>query len=67
MFVLNRAEYITEFTLRKKMKFSIKDFFGKCDRTHSFWRSWSHLFKKSLMENFIFAISRYLILPFFIP
>ena len=30
--------------LYKKMKFSIKDFFSKCD----------HLLKKSLMENFIF-------------
>ena len=33
------------------MKFSIKDFFSKCDR--SFLRIWSYLPKKSLMENFI--------------
>ena len=33
------------------MKFSIKDFFGKRDQT---W-VWSHLMKKSLMENFIFV------------
>ena len=37
-----------------KMKFSIKDFFSKCDQICSFLRIWSHLLKKSLMENFIF-------------
>ena len=36
----------------KKMKFSIKDFFSKCNQIRSFW---SHLLKKSLMENFIFC------------
>ena len=39
----------------KKMKFSIKDFFGRCDQIRSFLRIWSHLLKKSLMENFIFV------------
>ena len=39
-------------TLHKKMKFSIKDFFSKCDQIH-----WSHLLKKSLIENFIFLRS----------
>ena len=38
-----------------KMKFSIKDFFSKCDQIRSFLRIWSHLLKKSLMENFIFC------------
>ena len=33
------------------MKFSIKDFFSKCDQM----RIWSYLLKKSLMENFIFC------------
>ena len=37
------------------MKFSIKDFSSKCDQTRSFLRIWSHLLKKSLMENFIFC------------
>ena len=41
-------------TQHKKMKFSIKDFFSKCDQIHSFLWIWSHLLKKSLMENFIF-------------
>ena len=35
------------------MKFSIKDFFGKCDRISCFLRISSHLLKKSLMGNFI--------------
>ena len=39
----------------QKMKFSIKDFFSKCDQIGSFLRIWSHLLKKSLMENFIFC------------
>ena len=37
------------------MKFSIKDFFSKCDQIRSFLRIWSHLLKKSLIENFIFC------------
>ena len=35
------------------MKFFIKGFFSKCDQIRSFSRIWSHLLKKSLMENFI--------------
>ena len=38
----------------QKMKFSIKDFFSKCDQIRSFLRIWSHLLKKSLTENFLF-------------
>ena len=37
------------------MKFSIKDFYSKCDQILSFLRIWSYLLKKSLMENFIFC------------
>ena len=40
----------------QKMKFSIKDFFSKCDQIRSFLRIWSHWLKKSLMENFIFCV-----------
>ena len=36
------------------MKFSIKDFFCKRGRIPSFLWIWSHLLKKSIMENFIF-------------
>ena len=41
------------------MKFSIKDFFSKCDQIQSFLRMWSHLLKESLMENFIFSAVTY--------
>ena len=39
-----------------KMKFSIKDFFSKCNQIRNFMRIWSHLLKKSLMENFFFCV-----------
>ena len=38
----------------QKMKFSIKDFFSKFDQILRKLRIWSHLLKKSLMENFNF-------------
>ena len=44
--------------IAQKMKFSIKDFFDKCDQIRSFLRIWSYLRKKSLMENFIFCAVR---------
>ena len=34
------------------MKFSVKDFFNKCDQIRRELRIWSHVLKKSLMENF---------------
>ena len=37
------------------MKFSIKNFFSKCDQGRSFLQFWPHLLKKSLMENFSFC------------
>ena len=39
----------------QKMKFSIKDFFSKCDQIRRKLRISSHLLKKSLMENLIFC------------
>ena len=39
----------------QKMKFSIKDFFRKCDQIRRKLRIWSHLLNKPLMENFIFC------------
>ena len=39
----------------QKTKFSIKDFFSKCDQIRRKMRIWSHLLKKSLMENLIFC------------
>ena len=46
---------LKDFNTTLKMKFSIKDFFSKCDQIHSFLRIWSHVLKKSLIENFIFC------------
>ena len=39
----------------QKMRFSIKDFFSKCDQIRIFMRIWPYLQKKSLIENFIFC------------
>ena len=39
----------------KEIKFSIKDFFSKFDQIRRKLQIWSHLLKKSLMENFIFC------------
>ena len=39
----------------QNMKFSNKDFFSKFDQIRRKLRIWSHLLKKSLMENFIFC------------
>ena len=36
-----------------KMKFSIKDFFSKCDQMDSFMQIWSHLLKKSSKLHFL--------------
>ena len=36
-------------------KLSIKDLFSKSDQIRSFLRTWSHLLKKSFMENFILS------------
>ena len=44
-------------TLNKKMKFFIEDFFSKCDQICRKLRIWPHLFKKSLIGNFIFCCS----------
>ena len=41
-------------TLHKK-RLSTKDFFSKCEQIRSFLWIWSHLLKKSLMENLIFC------------
>ena len=40
--------------LHCKRKFSITDFFSKCDQIRRKLRICSHLLKKSVMENFIF-------------
>ena len=48
----------SEFFIRtaQKMKFFINCFFSKCDKIRRKLRIWSHLLKKSLMENSIFYV-----------
>ena len=46
----------------QKMKFCIMDFCSKYDQIRSFLRIWSHLLKKSVMENFIFCAVKSLLL-----
>ena len=50
---------LAHLSLHKKMKFSIKDFFSKCEQIRRKLRICSHLLKKSLMENFIFCAVYY--------
>ena len=45
----------SSFIAAQKTNFFIKDFFNKCDQIRSKLPIWSHLPKKSLMENFIFC------------
>ena len=42
------------------MRLFIKDFFSKCDQICRKLRIWSHLLKKSLIENFIFCVVTFL-------
>ena len=44
-------------TLHQKIKFSIKFFISKCDQICRKLQIWSHLLKKSSMENFVFLCS----------
>ena len=39
----------------QEMKFSITDFFSKCNQNRWTLPIWSHLLKKPVMENFIFC------------
>ena len=40
--------------MEQKTMSTIKDFFSKCNQIYEKLQIWSHLQKKSLMENFIF-------------
>ena len=53
---LVQPKMMTRKCTTQKMKFSIKDFFSKCDQIRRKLQIWSHLLKKSLMENFIFCV-----------
>ena len=53
------VNYFFSTNTAQKMKFSIKDFFSKCDQIRRKLRIWSHLLKKSLMENFTLCAVSY--------
>ena len=53
---------VWENTTTQKMRFFIKDFLSKCDQKCRKLRIWSHLLKKSLMENFIVCAVRFLMI-----
>ena len=60
-FIQSQASYqpqryeVAKKTHWTKLKFSVKDLFSKCDQIRRKLWIWSHLLKKSLMENFIFC------------
>ena len=47
--------YYLEIVIAQEVKFFINDFFSKCDQIPRKLRIWSHLLRKSLIENFIFC------------
>ena len=56
---LQKSEAPTGGDNAQKTKFSIKNFFSKCDQIRRKLQIWSHLLKKSLIENFIFCVVCY--------
>ena len=46
---------ISEQTLHLKMKFSLKDFFSKCDHIRKKKQIWSHLLKKPYWKTSFFV------------
>ena len=50
-----RIVFSTVYNTAQKMKFSIKDFFSKCDQICKFLRIWSHLLKKYNGKPHFFA------------
>ena len=45
--------------IAQKTKFCVEDFFSQCDQIRKAMGNWSHLLKKSLLENFnFFAVPR---------
>ena len=56
LFTLSKfSTIISAFITAQKIKFSIKDFLGKCDQIGKKLQIWPHLRKQSLTENFIFS------------
>ena len=65
--ILFHSFQMTKPLTTQKMKFSIKDFFSKCDQIRNFLRIWSHFLKKSVMGNFIFCAVAVVFYPVNIP
>ena len=55
MYNLIEYSYNYSDTPAQKIKFSMKDFFSKCDQICRKLQIWSHLLKKSLTEDFTFC------------
>ena len=53
--LLKILESLLKIDTAQEMKFSINDFFSRSDQIGRKLQIWSHLLKKSLMENFIFC------------
>ena len=53
--LLSDLNDISKIDTAQQRKFSIKDFFSKCDQIRRNPRIWSHLLKKILLENSIFC------------
>ena len=49
------TDCFTKFSLHKKWSFPLRISSGKYDQIRSFLQIWSHLLKKSLMENLFFC------------
>ena len=49
------SRYDLSNVIAQNIKFSIKDFFSKCDQIPRKLRIWSHLLKKSLMKTSFFC------------
>ena len=49
------SKVIILFHTAQKMKYFIMDLFSKCDQIHWKLQTWSHLLKKSWIENFTFV------------
>ena len=54
-FLQKKHILIKSFHCTKKNEISIKDLFSKCNQIRRKQQIWSHLLKKSLMENLIFC------------
>ena len=54
LFLKYHFETSKKYYTAQKNEFLFKDFFIKCDQIRRILQIWSHLLKKSLIENFIF-------------